>query len=97
MIKDQLAPVESLGTIWEFKNLLMVFGSKLLMIDFWRLRISTYFSSDRFYGIYLKNKLLKKQLFLYLNSSLPVLFVELFGRVNLGKERSSDNMTYEAQ
>ncbi|MCI0495600.1 hypothetical protein L0Z72_11415, partial [candidate division KSB1 bacterium] len=53
------------------------------------------FSSDRFYGIYLKNKLLKKQLFLYLNSSLPVLFVELFGRVNLG-EGALDNMTYEA-
>ena len=52
------------------------------------------FSSDRFYGIYLKDKLLKNRLFLYLNSSLPVLFVELFGRVNLG-EGALDNMTYE--
>ncbi|MDH4223575.1 MAG: N-6 DNA methylase, partial [candidate division Zixibacteria bacterium] len=51
-------------------------------------------SSDRFYAIYLKNKVLKSRLFLYLNSTLPVLVVELFGRVNLG-EGALDNMTYE--
>lgn len=53
------------------------------------------FSSDRFYAIYLNNKLYKNRLFLYLNSTLPILIVELFGRVNLG-EGALDNMTYEA-
>jgi hypothetical protein len=53
------------------------------------------FSSDRFYAIYLKNKAIKNKLFLYLNSTLPILIVELFGRVNLG-EGALDNMTYEA-
>jgi type I restriction enzyme M protein len=53
------------------------------------------FSSDRFYAVYLKNKILKNRLFLYLNSTLPILIVELFGRVNLG-EGALDNMTYEA-
>jgi hypothetical protein len=53
------------------------------------------FSSDRFYAIYLKNKVFKNSLFLYLNSTLPILVVELFGRVNLG-EGALDNMTYEA-
>jgi len=53
------------------------------------------FSSDRFYAVYVKNKTLKNRLFLYLNSTLPVLIVELFGRVNLG-EGALDNMTYEA-
>ena len=53
------------------------------------------FSSDRFYAIYLKNKAVKNKLFLYLNSTLPTLIVELFGRVNLG-EGALDNMTYEA-
>jgi hypothetical protein len=38
---------------------------------------------------------LKNRLFLYLNSTLPILIVELFGRVNLG-EGALDNMTYEA-
>ena len=53
------------------------------------------FSSDRFYAIYLKNHAVKNKLFLYLNSTLPALIVELFGRVNLG-EGALDNMTYEA-
>jgi type I restriction-modification system DNA methylase subunit len=53
------------------------------------------FSSDRFYAIYVKNKTLKNKLFLYLNSTLPILIVELSGRVNLG-EGALDNMTYEA-
>ena len=53
------------------------------------------FSSDRFYAVYLKNKAIKNRLFLYLNSTLPILIVELFGRVNLG-EGALDNMTYEA-
>jgi len=53
------------------------------------------FSSDRFYAVYLKNKILKNRLFLYLNSTLPILIVELFGRVSLG-EGALDNMTYEA-
>lgn len=53
------------------------------------------FSSDRFYAVYLKNKALKHRLFIYLNSTLPALMVELFGRVNLG-EGALDNMTYEA-
>jgi len=53
------------------------------------------FSSDRFYAIYLKDKTIKNSLFLYLNSTLPSLIVELFGRVNLG-EGALDNMTYEA-
>ena len=53
------------------------------------------FSSDRFYAVYVKNRNLKNKLFLYLNSTLPTLMVELFGRVNLG-EGALDNMTYEA-
>jgi hypothetical protein len=53
------------------------------------------FSSDRFYAVYVKNKTLKNKLFLYLNSTLPILMVELSGRVNLG-EGALDNMTYEA-
>jgi hypothetical protein len=57
--------------------------------------IKQFFSSDRFYAIYLKNKAIKNKLFLYLNSTLPILIVELFGRVNLG-EGALDNMTYEA-
>src|SRR3989338_348548 len=59
--------------------------------------INTYklFSSDRFYAIYLHNKTYKNKLFLYLNSTLAALIVELFGRVNLG-EGALDNMTYEA-
>ncbi len=54
-----------------------------------------FFSSDRFYALYLKNITIKSKLFLYLNSTLPVLIAELFGRVNLG-EGALDNMTYEA-
>jgi type I restriction-modification system DNA methylase subunit len=54
-----------------------------------------FFSSDRFYAIYLHNKTYKNRLFLYLNSTLSALIVELFGRVNLG-EGALDNMTYEA-
>ena len=57
--------------------------------------IGKFFSSDRFYAIYLKNKSLKNILFLYLNSTLSVLITELSGRVNLG-EGALDNMTYEA-
>ena len=57
--------------------------------------IGQYFSSDRFYALYCKNKANKNKLSLYLNSTLPVLIVELFGRVNLG-EGALDNMTYEA-
>jgi hypothetical protein len=59
--------------------------------------LNTYrlFSSDRFYAIYLYNKIYKNRLFLYLNSTLAALIVELFGRVNLG-EGALDNMTYEA-
>ncbi len=59
--------------------------------------LNTYklFSSDRFYAIYLHNKTYKNKLFLYLNSTLAALIVELFGRVNLG-EGALDNMTYEA-
>lgn len=59
--------------------------------------LNTYrlFSSDRFYAIYLHNKIYKNRLFLYLNSTLAALIVELFGRVNLG-EGALDNMTYEA-
>ncbi|MCG2710301.1 MAG: N-6 DNA methylase, partial [Thermodesulfovibrionales bacterium] len=53
------------------------------------------FSSDRFYAIYLHNKTYKNKLFLYLNSTIAALIVELFGRVNLG-EGALDNMTYEA-
>jgi len=54
-----------------------------------------FFSSDRFYAIYTKDKAISDSLFLYLNSSLPFLIVELNGRVNLG-EGALDNMTYEA-
>lgn len=54
-----------------------------------------FLSSDRFYAIYLHNKAYKNKLFLYLNSTLAALIVELFGRVNLG-EGALDNMTYEA-
>jgi len=54
-----------------------------------------FFSSDRFYAIYAKNKAFRNSLFLYLNSTLPFLTVELYGRVNLG-EGALDNMTYEA-
>jgi len=57
--------------------------------------LERYFSSDRFYAVYLKNRTLKNKLFLYLNSTLPALFVELNGRVSLG-EGALDNMTYEA-
>ena len=53
------------------------------------------FSSDRFYAIYTKDKVINDSLFLYLNSSLPFLIVEVNGRVNLG-EGALDNMTYEA-
>jgi len=53
------------------------------------------FSSDRFYAIYLKNKAASSRLFFYLNSTLPALIAEIFGRVNLG-EGALDNMTYEA-
>lgn len=59
------------------------------------LNIHKFFSSDRFYAIYLHNKTYKNRLFLYLNSTLSALIVELFGRVNLG-EGALDNMTYEA-
>lgn len=59
------------------------------------LNIYRLFSSDRFYAIYLHNKIYKNRLFLYLNSTLAALIVELFGRVNLG-EGALDNMTYEA-
>ena len=59
------------------------------------LNIEQSYSSDRFYAIYLKNKLIKNKLFLYLNSTLSALMVEIFGRVNLG-EGALDNMTYEA-
>jgi len=52
------------------------------------------YSSDRFYAIYLHNKSLKNRLFLYLNSTLASLFVELSGHVVLG-EGALDNMTYE--
>ena len=52
-------------------------------------------SSDRFYAIYAKDKSITDSLFLYLNSSMPFLIVELNGRVNLG-EGALDNMTYEA-
>jgi type I restriction-modification system DNA methylase subunit len=54
-----------------------------------------FFSSDRFYAIYLHNKTHKNNLFLYLNSTVAALLVELSGRVNLG-EGALDNMTYEA-
>jgi type I restriction-modification system DNA methylase subunit len=54
-----------------------------------------FFSSDRFYAIYANNKATKGDLFSYLNSTLPSLMVELYGRVNLG-EGALDNMTYEA-
>ena len=54
-----------------------------------------FFSSDRFYAIYVRDKSIKDGLFLYLNSTLPFLIVELHGRVNLG-EGALDNMTYEA-
>lgn len=57
--------------------------------------VEKFFSSDRFYAIYLNNKAIRDKLFLYLNSTLPILIVELFGRVNLG-EGALDNMTYEA-
>ena len=59
--------------------------------------LNTYqvFSSDRFYAIYLHNKTYRNKLFLYLNSTLAALIVEIFGRVNLG-EGALDNMTYEA-
>jgi type I restriction-modification system DNA methylase subunit len=59
--------------------------------------LNTYklFLSDRFYAIYLHNKTYRNKLFLYLNSTLAALIVELFGRVNLG-EGALDNMTYEA-
>ena len=55
----------------------------------------SFFSSDRFYAIYTKDKAISDSLFLYLNSTLPSLIVELNGRVNLG-EGALDNMTYEA-
>jgi len=55
----------------------------------------SFFSSDRFYAIYTKDKAISDSLFLYLNSTLPFLIVELNGRVNLG-EGALDNMTYEA-
>jgi type I restriction enzyme M protein len=54
-----------------------------------------FFSSDRFYAIYAKDKAFRNSLFSYLNSTLPFLIVELYGRVNLG-EGALDNMTYEA-
>jgi type I restriction-modification system DNA methylase subunit len=54
-----------------------------------------FFSSDRFYAIYAKDKSITDSLFLYLNSTMPFLIVELNGRVNLG-EGALDNMTYEA-
>ncbi|MBN2030653.1 SAM-dependent DNA methyltransferase [bacterium] len=59
------------------------------------LNLEQSFTSDRFYAIYLKNKVFKNRLFLYLNSTLSVLMIEIFGRVNLG-EGALDNMTYEA-
>jgi len=55
----------------------------------------SFFSSDRFYAIYTKDKAISDNLFSYLNSTLPFLIVELNGRVNLG-EGALDNMTYEA-
>ncbi|MCD6358771.1 MAG: hypothetical protein J7L90_02305, partial [Dehalococcoidia bacterium] len=54
-----------------------------------------FFSSDRFYAIYTHSRSAKDTLFMYLNSTLPFLLVELYGRVNLG-EGALDNMTYEA-
>jgi len=55
------------------------------------------FSSDRFYAIYPKGKDddYLAALAISLNSTLTHLFVELFGRVNLGLG-ALDNMTYEA-
>ncbi len=54
-----------------------------------------FFSSDRFYAVYANSETAKGSLFLYLNSTIPFLIVELYGRVNLG-EGALDNMTYEA-
>lgn len=51
-------------------------------------------SSDRFYAIYLKDKKDSLKIAAVLNSTLSHLFVELWGRVNLG-EGALDNMTYE--
>lgn len=59
------------------------------------LNIFGHFTGDRLYAIYLKNPSLRKNLSLYLNSTLAHLMVELWGRVNLG-EGALDNMTYEA-
>lgn len=53
------------------------------------------FVSDRFYCIYPNDNSEKEKLSVVLNSSLLFLFVELWGRVNLG-EGALDNMTYEA-
>jgi len=54
-----------------------------------------FFSSDRFYAVYAKDRTFRNSLFTYLNSTLPFLIVEIWGRVNLG-EGALDNMTYEA-
>lgn len=51
-------------------------------------------SSDRFYAIYLRKTEQKEKLSYALNSTLAHLFVEIWGRVNLG-EGALDNMTYE--
>ena len=54
-----------------------------------------FYSSDRFYAVYLHNQHFKNRLFQYLNSTIASLFIEIFGRVSLG-EGALDNMTYEA-
>jgi len=57
--------------------------------------VFNYFTSDRFYAIYLRNPNHKVNLSCALNSTLAYLIIELWGRVNLG-EGALDNMTYEA-
>ncbi len=54
-----------------------------------------FYTSDRFYSIYVKNREVVEILFYYLNSTITTLLVEINGRVNLG-EGALDNMTYEA-
>jgi len=54
-----------------------------------------FYSSDRFYAIYLKRSKQKTVTSYALNSTFAHLIVELWGRVNLG-EGALDNMTYEA-
>lgn len=54
-----------------------------------------FYSSDRFYAIYLHKKKFRFPIACILNSTLAHLIVEMWGRVNLG-EGALDNMTYEA-